>query len=171
MNEASERRLIGIGSPLTTFLKSDINQQEKAVKLKRDLVGLAALATAAIAAAPATATLPTPSMAAATSQAQPYLFHAGASDVFEITSSMILLNKSSNQQVQAYASMLIDHHIHHSPLRRKPGSPVSKALIMHLRHQLSPVLHRVPHILTPHNARLRTMLPLSLYQELVIGNV
>lgn len=66
--------------------------------------------------------------------------------------------------------MLIDHHIHHSPLRRKPGSPVSKALIMHLRHQLSPVLHRVPHILKPHNARSRTMLPLSLYQELVIGN-
>lgn len=66
--------------------------------------------------------------------------------------------------------MLIDHHIHHSPLRRKLGSPVSRALIMHLRHQLSPVLHRVPHILKPHNARLRTMLPLSLYQELVIGN-
>ena len=67
--------------------------------------------------------------------------------------------------------MLIDHHTHHSPLRRKLGSPVSRALIMHLRHQLSHALHRVPHILTPHNARLRTMLPLSLYQELVIGNV
>jgi hypothetical protein len=66
--------------------------------------------------------------------------------------------------------MLIDHRTHHSPLRRKLGSPVSRALIMHLRHQLSHVLHRVPHILMLHNARLRTMLPLSLYQESVIGN-
>jgi putative membrane protein len=38
------------------------------------------------------------------------MFHGGAGDVFEITSSMILLNKSSNPQVREYASMLIDHH-------------------------------------------------------------
>lgn len=80
------------------------------MKLKRNLVGLAAFATAALAVAPAGATLPTPPMAAATQQAQPYLFYAGAGDVFEITSSMILLNKSSNPQVRAFASMLIDHH-------------------------------------------------------------
>ncbi|WP_300974322.1 DUF4142 domain-containing protein [Sphingomonas sp. LHG3406-1] len=78
--------------------------------LKHNLVGLAALATAAIVASPAAATLPTPPQSAATSQAQPFLFYAGAGDVFEITSSMILLNKSQNPQVRAYASMLIDHH-------------------------------------------------------------
>ena len=59
---------------------------------------------------PTLAALPTPPLSAASRQAQPYLFHAGAGDVFEITSSMILLNKSSNPQVRAYASMLIDHH-------------------------------------------------------------
>ena len=80
------------------------------MKLKHNLVGLTALAAAAIAAAPASATLPTPPMAAATSQAQPYLFYAGAGDIFEITSSMILLSKSLNPQVRAYASKLIDHH-------------------------------------------------------------
>jgi putative membrane protein len=56
------------------------------------------------------ATLPSPPQAAATREAQAYLFHGGAGDVFEITSSMILLNKSSNPQVREYASMLIDHH-------------------------------------------------------------
>ena len=80
------------------------------MKLKRNLVGLTAFATAAAIAVPAAATLPTPPMAAARQQAQPYLFYAGAGDVFEITSSMILLNKSTNPQVRAYASMLIDHH-------------------------------------------------------------
>lgn len=80
------------------------------MKLKRNLAGLAALATVAITSTPASATLPTPPMAAGMTQAQPYLFYAGAGDIFEITSSMILLNKSSNPQVRAYASMLIDHH-------------------------------------------------------------
>lgn len=78
--------------------------------LKPTLIGCALLAVAALTAAPAAATLPTPPMAAATQQAQPFLFYAGAGDVFEITSSMILLNKSTNPQVRAYASMLIDHH-------------------------------------------------------------
>jgi putative membrane protein len=71
---------------------------------------MASLATIGAVAAPASANLPTPPQAAATSQAQPYLFYAGAGDVFEITSSMILLNKSANPQVRTYASMLIDHH-------------------------------------------------------------
>lgn len=39
-----------------------------------------------------------------------YLFHAGAGDVFEITSSMVAIQKSQNPQVRAFASMLIDHH-------------------------------------------------------------
>lgn len=78
--------------------------------LKPTLVGCALLAAAALTATPAAATLPTPPMTAAMQQAQPFLFHAGAGDVFEITSSMILLNKSTNPEVRAYASMLIDHH-------------------------------------------------------------
>lgn len=77
---------------------------------KHTLFGMAALGAATLIAAPAAATLPTPPMAAATQQAQPFLFYAGAGDVFEITSSTILLNKSTNPQVRAYASMLIDHH-------------------------------------------------------------
>jgi putative membrane protein len=80
------------------------------VKLYRNLIAAASLAAAGAFAVPASATLPTPPQSAATAQAQPYLFYAGAGDVFEITSSMILLNKSTNPQVRAYASMLIDHH-------------------------------------------------------------
>lgn len=80
------------------------------MNLRRNLVVLTAFGAAVSTAAPASATLPTPPMAASTQQAQPFLFYAGAGDVFEITSSMILLNKSSNPQVRAYASMLIDHH-------------------------------------------------------------
>ena len=59
---------------------------------------------------PAAAVLPVPPQAAGTQQAQPYLFYAGAGDVFEITSSMVALQKSQNPQVRALASMLIDHH-------------------------------------------------------------
>lgn len=58
----------------------------------------------------AAATLPTPPMAAATSRVEPYLFHGGAGDVFEITTSMIALQKSQNPELRAFASMLIDHH-------------------------------------------------------------
>lgn len=65
---------------------------------------------AAAMASMAGATLPTPPQAAATSRADAYLFHAGAGDVFEITSSMILLSKSQNPAVRSYASTLIDHH-------------------------------------------------------------
>jgi len=61
-------------------------------------------------AAPAQATLPTPSQGAAPREAQAYLFHAGASDVFEITSSMMAIQNSRNPEVRAYASMLIEHH-------------------------------------------------------------
>lgn len=61
---------------------------------------------------PAVAALPTPPQAAATQQAQAYLFHAGAGDVFEITSSMVAIQKSQNPQVRAFATMLIDHHTH-----------------------------------------------------------
>ena len=61
-------------------------------------------------AVPALAQLPIPPMSQASSQVQPYLFYGGAGDIFEITSSMVALQKSQNPQVQAFASMLIDHH-------------------------------------------------------------
>ena len=69
----------------------------------------AALATA-MASASAQATLPVPPQAAAVRQADAYLFHSGASDVFEITSSMILMGKSQTAVVRGYATMMIDHH-------------------------------------------------------------
>jgi putative membrane protein len=76
------------------------------VKLIRQ-IGAILLAGASL---PAVAALPTPPQAAATQQAQAYLFHAGAGDVFEITSSMVAIQKSQNPQVRAFATMLIDHH-------------------------------------------------------------
>lgn len=76
------------------------------MKLRHNLIALASLALTV----PASATLPIPPQAAATQQAQPFLFYAGAGDAFEITSSMILLSKSTNPEVRAFASMLIDHH-------------------------------------------------------------
>lgn len=76
------------------------------MKLRHNLIALASLALTV----PASATLPTPPQAAAMQQAQPFLFYAGAGDAFEVTSSMILLSKSTNPEVRAFASMLIDHH-------------------------------------------------------------
>ncbi|GAA4016555.1 hypothetical protein GCM10022280_14500 [Sphingomonas swuensis] len=78
--------------------------------LPKNLIAFASAVSVAAVAVPAAATLPTPPQGAATQQASAYLFHGGAGDVFEITSSMILLGKSSNPQVRAYATMLIDHH-------------------------------------------------------------
>lgn len=75
----------------------------------RTLLSAAAL-TASVLAVPAAASLPTPPQAAATREAQAYLFHAGAGDVFEITSSMLAIQKSQNPNVRAFATMLIDHH-------------------------------------------------------------
>lgn len=77
--------------------------------MKRAMVGVSA-AILGLTAVPAGAALPTPPQAAATQRADAYLFHAGAGDVFEITSSMLAVQKSQNPQVRAFASMLIDHH-------------------------------------------------------------
>lgn len=60
-------------------------------------------------AAPAVAQMPPP-MEAAMRQAMPYLFRAGESDVFEITSSQVALMRSRNPAVRQFATMLIDHH-------------------------------------------------------------
>jgi putative membrane protein len=79
------------------------------VPLPHTLLGAATLLAAGLA-VPAAATLPTPPQAAATREAQAYLFHAGAGDVFEITSSTLAILKSQNPQVRAFATTLIDHH-------------------------------------------------------------
>lgn len=67
-------------------------------------------ATVVSAATPAFAELPTPPQAAASRDAQAFLFHGGAGDVFEITTSMMAMQHSRNPQVRAYASMLIGDH-------------------------------------------------------------
>ena len=59
---------------------------------------------------PALAELPAPPMDAAPRQADAFLFHAGAGDVFEITSGMMAMQKSKNSDVRAFASMLIADH-------------------------------------------------------------
>lgn len=46
----------------------------------------------------------------ATTRAQPFLFAAGMSDVYEITSSQIALMNSSSDAVRRFAQMMIAHH-------------------------------------------------------------
>ena len=53
---------------------------------------------------------PPPPAPAPTGAAMPYLQIAGESDVFEVTSSQIAIQRSQNPRVRAFASMLIDHH-------------------------------------------------------------
>ena len=71
---------------------------------------LGSAAAALSLAAPLAAELPVPPMAAAPRQADAYLFHAGAGDIFEITTSMMAQKKAANANVRALATMLIDHH-------------------------------------------------------------
>lgn len=78
------------------------------MKLSNCIVG--ASATLAAFNAPAFAQLPTPSQTAANSQAQAYLFYAGAGDIFEITTSMMAVQKSRNPQVRELATMIIGDH-------------------------------------------------------------
>lgn len=59
---------------------------------------------------PASATLPTPSDAAATQNAQAFLFKAGAGDIFEIVTSSMAVQKSANPAVRAFAAMIIADH-------------------------------------------------------------
>ncbi len=63
------------------------------------------------AAAPAVAqTPPPPPPAAAKAQAAAYVKAAGMSDLYEITSSKLALQKSRNEDVRRFAQMMIDHH-------------------------------------------------------------
>ncbi|RDE04503.1 DUF4142 domain-containing protein [Sphingomonas aracearum] len=62
-------------------------------------------ATATVAQTP-----PPPPPAEAKTQAMPYVTAAGMSDLFEINSSQIALEKSQNADVRKFAQMLINHH-------------------------------------------------------------
>lgn len=46
----------------------------------------------------------------ARTSSQPFIFHAGMGDVFEITSSQVALMKSQTPAVRRYAEMMIAHH-------------------------------------------------------------
>lgn len=46
----------------------------------------------------------------ATRAGQPFLFHAGMGDVYEITSSQVALMKSQTPAVRDFAEMMIAHH-------------------------------------------------------------
>lgn len=70
-----------------------------------------ALVLAASAALPVAAqTPPPPPPAEAKSQADPYVTAAGQSDLYEINSSQVALEKSQDPRVRAYADMMIKHH-------------------------------------------------------------
>lgn len=75
-------------------------------------LGSAALALIlAMGAAPALAqTPPPPPPPEARTSAMPYVMAAGQSDVFEINSSQIALQRSQNLRVRSFANMLIRHH-------------------------------------------------------------
>lgn len=51
-----------------------------------------------------------PGMAMMPTQANAYLRMAGESDLFEITSSQIALQRTQNPELRAFATRLIDHH-------------------------------------------------------------
>jgi putative membrane protein len=52
----------------------------------------------------------TPVSAAARTASLDYVTKAGASDMFEIQSSQIALQKAQNPEVRSFAQMMIDHH-------------------------------------------------------------
>jgi len=66
------------------------------------------LATIALPAAAQTPPPPPPPEARA--QAMPYVMAAGRSDLYEINSSQIALQKSQSPAIRKYATMLIKHH-------------------------------------------------------------
>ena len=52
----------------------------------------------------------TPPVAVATTQAQPYLYAAGQSDLFEITSALVALQRTQNPAVREFAQTMIQQH-------------------------------------------------------------
>ena len=71
-------------------------------------LGLATPAAAQMMTTPANEMTPPP--AVATTQAQPYLFAAGQSDVFEISSAWVALQRSGNPEVRDFAQRMIEDH-------------------------------------------------------------
>lgn len=69
-----------------------------------------ALVLAAAAAPLAAQTPPPPPPPEAKSQAMPYVMAAGQSDLFEINSSQVALQRTQNPAVRRFADMLIKHH-------------------------------------------------------------
>ncbi|WP_413061654.1 DUF4142 domain-containing protein [Sphingomonas carotinifaciens] len=55
-------------------------------------------------------TPPPPPPAEAKTQAEPYVTAAGRSDLYEINSSQVVLEKSQNPAIRRYADMMIKHH-------------------------------------------------------------
>ena len=70
-----------------------------------------ALALMGTTAAATAQTPPPPPPAEAKTQAAAYVMAAGASDLFEINSSQVALEKTQNPAVRRYADMLIKHHL------------------------------------------------------------
>jgi putative membrane protein len=76
--------------------------------MSRSFVITAALSLIAV---PAFAqTPPPPPPAEAKMMADPYVMAAGQSDLYEINSSQIAVQKSQNAKVRSFATMLIKHH-------------------------------------------------------------
>lgn len=69
-----------------------------------------ALASAAAALPVAAQTPPPPPPAEAKSQAMPYVMASGQSDLYEINSSQIALQKSQNPAIKRFATMMIRDH-------------------------------------------------------------
>ena len=76
--------------------------------MKLKYLGLFLIAAAS---APLSAqTAPPPPSPEAKTSAMPYVMAAGMSDLYEINSSQVALQKSQNSAVRKFASMLIKHH-------------------------------------------------------------
>lgn len=69
------------------------------------LLALAGLTYPAVAQTP-----PPPPPAEARTQGDPYVKAAGQSDLYEINSSQVAMQKSSNPAIRRYAEMLVKHH-------------------------------------------------------------
>ena len=77
----------------------------------KTLTGIALALASAAAALPASAqTPPPPPPAEAKSQAMPYVMASGMSDLFEINSSQIALQKSQNPAIKRFATAMIRDH-------------------------------------------------------------
>jgi putative membrane protein len=76
--------------------------------MKIKYLGLFLIAAASVPLSAQTA--PPPPPPEAKTSAMPYVMAAGMSDLYEINSSQVALQKSQNPAVRKFASMLIKHH-------------------------------------------------------------